>query len=99
MSKAPFLPASVSTNFFENNSPYPSCSFANVPSPTTYKMRFHCLVTEVKLICHLLGEAVSGGALQGWLGVQEDATWMLPLALGRAGCLLLSKMDHFILVF
>jgi len=36
-------------------------------------MGFHCLVTEVKPICHLPGEAASGAALQGWLGVQEDA--------------------------
>lgn len=28
-----------------------------------------------------------------WLAVQEDATCVRPLALGRAGCLLLSKMD------
>lgn len=34
-----------------------------------------------------------------WLAVQEDATCIRPLALGRAGCLLLSKMDYFILVF
>ena len=65
MSKAPFLPASVPTYFFENNSPCPADSFANIPSPTTYKMRFHRHVTEVKLISHLHGEAVSGGALQG----------------------------------
>lgn len=62
MSKAPFLSASVPTHFFKNNSPCPACSFANIPSSTTYKMGFHRLVAEVKLISNLLGEAVSGGA-------------------------------------
>lgn len=31
-------------------------------------MGFHCLVTEVKLISHLLGEAARGGVLQGLAG-------------------------------
>lgn len=66
-------PTSVPTNFFENLSPCPACSFANIPSPATYKTGLHHLITEVKLVSRLPGEAGSSGAVKGQLEMREDA--------------------------